>query len=361
MEIPVGPIHAGIIEPGHFRFSSVGETVLNLDARLFYTHRGLEKRAEGLAHREAFFIAERLCGTCSVANGLAFAEAVEQISGVTVPPRAQFLRTIALELERLYNHVGDIGAICAGVGYHWGTSVGARLKEELQRENERLTGNRFLRGLIIPGGVHHDLSAAEIAAVAAIARRTGERLAELMDSFSHNSSVMDRMDRTGTLSARIARDLGVTGVAARASGIDRDSRRDHPHAAYAQTPTLVPKVETKFAGDVQSRIKIREAEAFESIRLLQLLVATLPPGPLSVPLPDELAPRRTGLSVVESPRGASVHWLRTDGQGRVDRYHVRSASYANWPAIPYAALNAIVPDFPLVNKSFELCYACTDR
>jgi Ni,Fe-hydrogenase III large subunit/NADH:ubiquinone oxidoreductase subunit C len=391
MEIPVGPIHAGIIEPGHFRFSSVGETVLQLDARLFYTHRGLEKRAEGLTHREAFFIAERLCGACSVTNGLAFAEAVEQIAGVTAPPRAQFLRTIALELERLYNHVGDIGAICAGVGYHWGTSVGARLKEEIQRENERLTGNRFLRGLVIPGGVHADLTAQQIAEVATIARVTGEQLAELMDSFSHNSSVMDRMDHTGALSSRIAKDLGVTGVAARASGIDRDARRDHPHAAYAGaaswrapsgrvggdalapakgvpapvgpagTGDLVPRVEIKFAGDAHSRIKVRETEAFESIRLLQLLVATLPPGPLSVSIPDVLAPWRTGLSVVESPRGASIHWLRTDGQGRVDRYHVRSASYANWPAVPYAALNAIVPDFPLVNKSFELCYACTDR
>jgi Ni,Fe-hydrogenase III large subunit len=182
-----------------------------------------------------------------------------------------------------------------------------------------------------------------------------------MTSFSHNSSVMDRMDHTGALSAKIARDLSVTGVAARASGVDRDARRDHPHAAYALANAPVPRVETKSAGDCHSRVEIRAAEAFESIRLLQRLTATLPPSPLSVPLPDSLPPWRTGLSVVESPRGAAIHWLRSDGQGRVDRYHVRSASYANWPAVPYAALNAIVPDFPLVNKSFELCYACTDR
>lgn len=359
MEVPVGPIHAGIIEPGHFRFSTVGETVLHLDARLFYAHRGLEKRAEGLAHREAFFIAERLCGACSAANALAFSEAVEQIAGVKAPPRARFLRSLALELERLYNHVGDIGAICAGVGYHWGTSAGARLKEELQRENESLTGNRFLRGLIIPGGVAHDLTAEQLAEVAALARRTRLRLADLMSSFLSNSSVMDRMDHTGALSASIAADLGVTGVAARASGIDRDSRRDHPHAAYAGD--FMPRVETRPAGDVHSRIEIREAEALESIRLLKLLASALPPGPLSVPVPDRLPPWQIGLSAVESPRGAALHWLRTDGSGRVDRYHVRSASYANWPAVPYAALNAIIPDFPLVNKSFELCYACTDR
>ena len=360
MEIPVGPIHAGIIEPGHFRFSSIGETVLHLDARLFYAHRGLEKKAEGLLPLDAFCIAERLCGVCSVTNALAFSEAVEQIAGIAAPPRAQFLRTIALELERLYNHVGDIGAICAGVGYHWGTSVGARLKEELQRENERLTGNRFLRGLVIPGGVQYDLTTQQIAAIATIARNTGEQLTALMTSFSQNSSVMDRMDHTGALPPKIARDLGVTGVAARASGIDRDARRDHPHAGFREG-TLTPLIEIKYAGDAQSRVRVRATEAFESIRLLKLLVTTLPSGFLAVPLPGVLPPWRIGLSAVESPRGASIHWLRTDGQGRVDRYHVRSASYANWPAIPYAALNAIVPDFPLVNKSFELCYACTDR
>jgi len=361
IEVPVGPIHAGIIEPGHFRFSSVGETVLNLDARLFYSHRGLEKRAEGLTAAQAFFIAERLCGACSAANALAFAEAAEQISGVTVPLRGKYLRTVALELERLYNHVGDIGAICAGVGFHWGTSAGARLKEELQRENERLTGNRFLRGMVVPGGVHYDLTPEQISSVAAISRQTGEQLTDLVMSFSRNSSVMDRMDHTGALSRQIAKDLGVTGVAARASGIDRDARRDHPHAAFSLGGDLIPHVETKTAGDVNSRVKIRAQEAFESIRLIQALIAGLPSGPVSAAFPDVLPKWRIGLSAVESPRGASIHWLRTDGSGRIDRYHVRSASYANWPAIPYAALNAIIPDFPLVNKSFELCYACTDR
>jgi Ni,Fe-hydrogenase III large subunit/Ni,Fe-hydrogenase III component G len=361
MEIPVGPIHAGIIEPGHFRFSSVGETVLHLDARLFFSHRGLEKRAEGLSYREASFIAERLCGACSVANALAFAEAVEQIAGVAVPPRARYMRTIALELERLYNHVGDIGAICAGVGFHWGTSAGARLKEEIQRENERLTGNRFLRGLVLPGGVHFDLTTRQDAAIAALARATGKGLTDLMTSFARNSSVMDRMDRTGTLSTVVASDLGVTGVAARASGIDRDSRRDHPHAAYAMANTVHPEVVTRPAGDVQARIRVRAAEAFESIRILHALLDAMPQGPLSVSLPEALPPWKIGLSAVESPRGTSIHWLRTGGDGLVDRYHVRSASYANWPAVPYAAMDAIIPDFPLVNKSFELCYACCDR
>jgi Ni,Fe-hydrogenase III large subunit/Ni,Fe-hydrogenase III component G len=359
-EIPVGPIHAGIIEPGHFRFSSVGETVLHLDARLFFTHRGLEKRVEGLTSRDAFFIAERLCGACSVSHALAFAEAVEQIAGVTAPPRARFLRVVALELERLYNHVGDIGNICAGASYHAGTSAGMRLKETLQRENERLTGNRFLRGFVVPGGVSHD-GAARAAAIDRLARETGDRLTELMQALERNPSVVDRLDDTGILTPEEARDLGVTGVAARASGIDRDARRDHPHAAFEGPGAVVPRVSTDSGGDVHARITVRAAEATESVRLLRQLVASLPPGPLCAPLPDVLPAWRTGMAVVESPRGASIHWLRTDGAGRVDRYHVRSASYANWPAVPVAALRAIVPDFPLVNKSFELCYACTDR
>ena len=359
-EIPVGPIHAGIIEPGHFRFSSVGETVLHLDARLFFTHRGLEKRVEGLALRDAFYVAERLCGACSVSHALAFAEAAEQIADVTVPPRARALRTVALELERLYNHVGDIGNVCAGAAYHTGTSAGARLKEMLQRENERLAGNRFLRGFVVPGGVYHD-GADRAAAIDLLARVTGERLEELMLDLERNPSVVDRFDDTGLLTTEEAWDLGVTGVAARASGIDRDARRDHPHAAFGGPGGVVPNVMTELAGDVHARVAVRAAEAGESIRLLRLLVASLPPGPVRVPFPDAPPAWRSGLAAVESPRGASIHWLRTDGAGHVDRYHVRSASYANWPAVPVAALRAIVPDFPLVNKSFELCYACTDR
>jgi len=359
-EIPVGPIHAGIIEPGHFRFSSVGETVLHLDARLFYTHRGLEKRAEGLHPDDALCVAERLCGACSVAHGLAFVEALEQVAGVGVPPRARWLRSVVLELERLYNHVGDIGNLCAGAAYHWGTSAGARLKERVQRENERLTGHRFLRGYVIAGGVHHDL-ADEASEIDALVQSVGTGLAELLAGLERNPSFVDRLDGTGVLTTAAARDLGVTGVAARASGVDRDARRDHPHAAWHLAGAPPVHLTLKSAGDAHSRLKVRADEAADSVGLLRGLLANLPPGPLRVAMPDELPPWRVGLSSVESPRGASIHWLRADAHGRIDRYHVRSASYANWPAVPLAALSAIVPDFPLVNKSFELCYACTDR
>ena len=359
-EVPVGPIHAGIIEPGHFRFSTVGESVLNLEPRLFYTHRGLEKRIEGLAVDDGFYVAERICGVCSVSHALGFCEASEQIAGVEVPRRARFLRTIALELERLYNHVGDIGNLSAGASYHYGTSAGLRMKEALQQLGEALAGNRFLRGLVAPGGVRLDLTAGLARAIEAAADATGEALESLLERIENNPTVTDRLDTTGVLPLEDAIALGVTGVAARASGVDRDARRDHPHAAYA-SERLAVTVATETDGDVHARMDVRAVEARESMRLLRVLVGSLPPGPLHAAMPAALPPWRVGLSSIESPRGAAIHWLRSDAAGRIDRYHLRSASYANWPAVPVAAQSAIVPDFPLVNKSFELCYSCTDR
>jgi Ni,Fe-hydrogenase III large subunit/Ni,Fe-hydrogenase III component G len=360
-EVPVGPIHAGIIEPGHFRFSTVGESVLHLDARLFYTHRGLEKRVEGLSFADAFFVAERMCGVCSVSHGLGFCEAAEQIAGVEAPPRARALRTIALELERLYNHVGDVGNIAAGASYHYGTSAGLRMKEALQQLNEALTGSRFLRGLLVPGGVLLDLTAPLARSLEEVLSRTAEALASLEARIENNPTVLDRLDTTGVLALADAVALGVTGPAARASGVDRDARRDHPHGAYGREGAPVPAIVTAADGDVHARLQIRAAEARESMRLVRLLAASLPSGPLRADVPDALPPHGVGIAAIESPRGAAIHWLRADGAGRVDRYHLRSASYANWPAVPLAARTAIVPDFPLVNKSFELCYSCTDR
>ncbi len=360
-EIPVGPIHAGIIEPGHFRFTSVGETVLRLEARLFYTHRGLEKRMEGLAPLDAFYVAERICGVCSVAHGLGYCEALEQIAGVDAPPRARLIRGIALELERLYNHVGDIGNVCAGAAFHYGTATGLRLKERLQQMNERLAGNRFLRGLIIPGGARLDLPDDLLAELAAALQDTLVGLDGLMGRIEANPSVVDRLDDTGVLQHQAAVDLAVAGVTARASGVDRDARRDHPHGAFAGPEAPDLHVVTVAEGDVMARVTLRALEARESIRLVGEFVRRLQPGPLRVSLAEPLPGGRIGISAIESPRGEAVHWLRTDAGGRVDRYHLRSPSYHNWPAVALAAETAIVPDFPLVNKSFELCYSCTDR
>jgi Ni,Fe-hydrogenase III large subunit/Ni,Fe-hydrogenase III component G len=361
LEVPVGPIHAGIIEPGHFRFSTIGEKVLNLEPRLFYAHRGLEKRIEGLTAMDAFYVAERMCGVCSVSHGLGFCDAAEQIAKVEVPPRARTIRTLALELERLYNHVGDVGNISAGASYHYGTSAGSRMKEALQQMNERLAGNRFLRGLLKPGGVHFDLTDELVRSIEQVIASTEEALNHLTERIENNPTVLDRLDETGILSRQAAVDLGVTGIAARASGIDRDARRDHPHGAYANENGPRVKVLTEEDGDVHARLMLRIAEAHESMRLMRLMLSGMPSGPLCEVFPEALPPWGIGLSAIESPRGSSIHWLRSDGVGRIDRYHLRSASYANWPAVPLAAVTAIIPDFPLVNKSFELCYSCTDR
>jgi Ni,Fe-hydrogenase III large subunit len=301
-----------------------------------------------------------MCGVCSVAHGLGFCEAAEQIAGVEVPRRARVLRTVGLELERLYNHVGDIGNVAAGASYHYGTSAGLRMKETLQQLAEELVGHRFLRGLVVPGGVRLDLTPGHARAIEAALAATAEALASLMERIENNPTVTDRLDATGLLPLKDAVALGVTGVAARASGVDRDARRDHPHGAYGEK-ALEVAVATDVDGDVHARVNVRAAEARESIRLLRALLGMLPAGPLRAALPGALPPWRAGVAATESPRGASIHWLRSDGAGRIDRYHLRSASYANWPAVPIAAQSAIVPDFPLVNKSFELCYACTDR
>jgi Ni,Fe-hydrogenase III large subunit len=360
-EIPVGPIHAGIIEPGHFRFTSVGETVLHLDARLFYTHRGLEKRMEGLSPMDAFHVAERICGVCSVAHGLGYCEALEQIACIEVPPRARLIRGIALELERLYNHVGDIGNICAGASFHYGAATGMRMKERLQQLNEAVAGNRFLRDLLVPGGVRLDLSGDLVAVVTTTLRDTLAGLDGLMGRIEANPSIVDRLDDTGILSNQAAVDLAVAGVAARASGVDRDARRDHPHGAFTGGELSDLRIATTSEGDVMARVTIRALEARESIRLVGEFVRRLEPGPLQAALPDPLPGGLIGIAGIESPRGEAVHWLRTDANGCVDRYHLRSPSYHNWPAVALAAETAIVPDFPLVNKSFELCYSCTDR
>jgi len=360
-EIPVGPIHAGIIEPGHFRFTSVGETVLHLDARLFYAHRGLEKRIEGLSPIDAFYVAERICGVCSVAHGLGYCEALEQIAGVDVPPRARLIRSIALELERLYNHVGDIGNICAGAAFHYGTTTGMRLKERLQQMNEQIAGNRFLRGLMVPGGARLDLPDDLLRVLRATLQETLAGLDNLMGRIEANPSVVDRLDDTGVLQHQAALDLAVAGVAARASGVDRDARRDHPHGAFAGPTPPDLHVVTMSEGDAMARMTVRALEARESIRLVDEFVRRIEPGPLQVALAEPLPGGRIGISAIESPRGEAVHWLRTDAGGRIDRYHLRSPSYHNWPAVLLAAETAIVPDFPLVNKSFELCYSCTDR
>jgi len=357
VEIPVGPIHAGVIEPGHFRFAAVGEVVLHLETRLFYTHRGLEKLAEGKRFDRVLQIAERICGACALSHAVAYCQAIESLAGVEIPARATVLRTLFLEMERLYNHLGDLGNICAGVGFAVGTSQGGRLKEELQRLNTRLTGHRFLRGVCRVGGVRRDLDAAALRDAGETLRRVEAEFSSYVDLLLSTEPFVDRMLGTGIVPAQAARDLGAVGVAARASGVDRDARRDHPYAAYGQLdfPVIV-----RTEGDVRARARVRMDEAFASFGLALQLLEALPDGPLAIEV-GSLPPYRSAIGVTESPRGENVHWVRTGADGLIDRYRIRSASYCNWPIVALAVPGNMVPDFPLINKSFELCYSCLDR
>ncbi len=357
-QVPVGPIHAGIIEPGHFRFHVVGESVLELDARLFYTHRGIEKMAEGRTWQELLPLTERICGVCTVSHSYAYALALEKLAGVTVTQRANYLRLIYAELERIYNHLNDISAICAGVGLALGTQRGAELKEAALVLNRRLTGHRYLRGSIVPGGVGCDLDPTAQIELEAFTQQIAVAVSVLWDSVSGSDAFLDRMQTTGILTPENAEALGAVGPAARASGLKRDTRVDFSYGAYRN---LKPAVATEQAGDVYARFAIRFAEIQNSLELIREALAQLPEGELGSVLPPELPANQEAFGVVESARGSDLHWVATDGQGRIGRYVVRSASYPNWPALVTAVPGNIIPDFPLINKSFELCYACLDR
>lgn len=353
-EIPVGPVHAGIIEPGHFRFFAFGEDIINLQAQLFYTHRGVEKAAEGKKVEDAILVAERVCGVCSASHAAAFAQAVESIAGVEIPKRAKYIRTILLELERLYNHAGDIGNICAGVGFAYAVSRGAIIKERLMRLNLRLAGHRYLRGTIVPGGVKIDFS--DLSAFEEL-KEIENDLRQLTKVILSSQSVLDRMQTTGVLAKKWAVDLGAVGPSARAAGVQRDIRVDLPYAAY---PYLDFEVPVQGEGDVYCRFLQRCEECWQSFAIISQAVAQLPQGELAVELP-ELTTYATGVGCTESARGADVHWVMTGPDNTVSGYRVRSASHCNWPVLPLCLPGNIVPDFPLVNKSFELCYACLDR
>ena len=358
-EVPVGPIHAGIIEPGYFRFSQAGENVIRLDPTLFFTHRGIEKSLEGMPVDRAIFRIERTCGACSVSHALSFSQAVETIAAARIPERAGYIRVLVAELERLYNHVGDVGNICAGVGFAVGASQAGRQKENLMRLNEGLAGNRFLRGMIVPGGVTADINGELIRHTSGLINALAQDFKEWVEILENHAGFIDRCRQTGVLPRQVAADLAVVGPAARASGIDIDLRRDHPYAAYGRLDFKVP---VRRHGDVEDRLWLRVAEVRESCEIIRQVITVLANqrGELRIKLdlPKENA---SAFGWSESARGSNLHWLMLDGNQKIYRYVIRSASYPNWPAVAMAAPGNIIPDFPLINKSFELCYACLDR
>ncbi|MHB8693116.1 MAG: hydrogenase large subunit [Solirubrobacteraceae bacterium] len=353
-QVAVGPIHAGVIESGHFRFHTVGEKILAMDPRMFYKHRGLERAAEGAAAEQAIVYAGRACAACQVANTVAYAHAVEDALGHWPDPWLRRQRTVLLELERVYNHLHDIGAICAGVGYALGTMAFAALKDRAQELCARAFGHRFMFGTVIVGRTAADLDAD------ATDRLTGGLRELRADAFAawrdleFAGSLRARLDGVGCLDREDALALGAVGPAARASGVAIDARVANPRLAC---PGIQPAAVPDAAGDVAARLQIRSIELTASFDLLDdLLGEPLTPGGAVQARP----PFEIGVGRVESPRGETVCAVELAGP-RVARLHLRTASYANWPALAHATAGNLLPDFPLINKSFELCYACVDR
>ncbi len=354
-EIPVGPVHAGIIEPGHFRFSAVGETIFFLEPRLFYTHKGIEKLFETRGFAEGVKLAERVSGTSSFSHSVAYCMAVERMAGIEIPEKAKAVRTLLLELERLYNHIGDIGNMCAGTGLAVGYAKGALIKERLMQLNGRVTGSRYLRGINSIGGVTRDVlsHADDLLATVDLAKKEYKELMKLLlGTVSH----VERLENTGRLSRDIAVKLGVTGVAARASGINDDVRKAHPHLLYDR---LEFEAHTMARGDVFARMMIRAEEAECSISMINVLLERDYGGEPATEV-QEVPANACALGYTETPRGSVFYWVKSDAEGKPLRVKLRSPSFCNWPAVPFAVHGNIVPDFPLCNKSFNLSYSGCD-
>lgn len=355
-EIPVGPVHAGIIEPGHFRFSVVGERVLKLEERLGYTHKGIEKRFESMNLSEGVRLAGRVCGDSTVAFAWAYCMALESATGSQPAPRALWLRALLLERERIANHLGDLGALGNDAGLAFGLAQFSRLKEDVLRMNARLFGHRYLMDTVVPGGVARDLDPALRSDLLHEAQALEAELVTLRGIYNDHSGLQDRCINCGLLPGPLAARLGVVGLAARSSGIALDAR---VFPALPPYDALQPRIAVQRNGDVAARVAVRFDEALESLRLQRHILAGLPATPIAFPLGN--APAGSfGIGWVEGWRGEVFVALETGPGGTIRRCHPHDSSWQNWPAVEHAVMGNIVPDFPLINKSFNLSYSGHD-
>ncbi|MDD2759205.1 MAG: NADH-quinone oxidoreductase subunit C [Methylomonas sp.] len=355
-EIPVGPVHAGIIEPGHFRFQAVGELILNLEERLGYVHKGVEKIAEGRNPEALARLAGRVSGDTTVGHCWAACMAMERAAKVDIPPRAALIRGILAERERIANHLGDIGAICNDVAFVFGQMQFTRLRENWLRTQAGIFGHRLLMDCVIPGGVKSDISAADCDAVKHDISRLRKELSDIITALDLNSSLEDRLYTAGYLSEDMAAAYGTVGYVGRASGQDFDVRRD---AAYAPYDRVTVKVAMETQGDIASRLWIRYKEIMVSMKLIERFLGLLEPGDIvanwQVPEAGSL-----GLGIIDGWRGEIVSFVRFGADNLIDRFYPRDPSQLNWPALEKLVLNNIVPDFPVCNKSLNGSYSGND-
>jgi Ni,Fe-hydrogenase III large subunit len=355
-EVAVGPVHAGIIEPGHFRFQCHGEHVFHLEIALGYQHRGIERLLAAGPDRRTAALAETIAGDTAVGHGLASARALEALAGVAAPPRAATLRAVALELERLANHVGDLGALAGDVAFLPTASYCGALRAEYLNALAELCGNRFGRGLVVPGGVRFDLADDAAARLADRLDGAWTRVAAAAGLFFGAASVQNRLEKVGVVSAADAASLGMVGPAARACGLGADVRRTHPFAPYGEVRIGRCAANT---GDVAARAAVRLEEAEVSARLVAGWLRALPPGPVRAAAPAP-APGRLAVSLVEGWRGEICHAVVTGDGGRFARYKVVDPSFHDWKGLELALRGEQISDFPLCNKSFNLSYCGHD-
>ena len=355
-EIPVGPVHAGIIEPGHFRFQAVGEDILNLEEKLGYAHKGIEKRFESISWEEGAKLAGRVSGDTTVTHALCYSHAVESMRGCNPHRRALWLRALMLERERIANHLGDIGAICNDAAFAFMLYQLTILKERILRTNYKLLGHRFMMDKIIPGGVTVDINSDAKNEILSEMDWLTNEFERLVIIYDENTSLDDRLRDTGVLTPEKAKELSVVGFVARASGQGIDCRIQSPFSPYDR---IIPKMTVLNSGDVHARVWVRIEEVRDSIRLIREILNSLPDGKITESLTPQ-SPDKSGFAVVEGWRGEIVYWVQSGLKGEINRCMVRDPSSVNWIALEEAIHGNIVPDFPLCNKSFNQSYSGHD-
>ncbi len=368
-EVPVGPVHAGIIGPGHFRFSAAGEPIINLEARLGFTHRGVEKLFEGMSagSEAAARFSECVSGDSAFAYSAAYCMGIEKILGIRPPLRAQYLRGIFLELERMYNHANDIGGMAVDVGFSFPNAFASIIKERILALNEKISGSRYLKGINKVGGVSKDLDGPKKDVLLSSLDGISEDFTQLKAMLTSSISFMDRVDKTGILKKKTAVDLGIVGLAARASGIATDIRRVFPGVYSNAKFNLIKEDE----GDVLARLNVRLREFEESARLIREFTRNMEPGDICAavnPVRElrisngvKIEPKEgCGIGCIEGWRGPVMYWIKTDAAGLIERCKITDPSFHNWQGLCFAVLGNIIPDFPLCNKSFDLSYSGND-
>jgi Ni,Fe-hydrogenase III large subunit/Ni,Fe-hydrogenase III component G len=358
IQVPLGPLHITSDEPGHFRLYVDGEHIIDADYRLFYVHRGMEKLAESrLDYDQVTFLADRICGICGYAHNVAYSNSIERALGIEVPPRAHYIRTILLEVERLHSHLLNLGLACHFVGFDTGFMQFFRVREKAMKIAELLTGSRKTYGMNLIGGVRRDILKEQRATTQLLLKELRSEAATLVGMLVETPNVLQRTQNIGRLETNVARDYSPVGPTLRGSGFARDIRAIHPYCAYDRVPWTVI---SKDGCDVLSRTLIRAEEFFESVSLVERCLDEMPDGPV-LSEGHAYKPYRFALGYVEAPRGEDIHWSMLGDNQKIYRWKCRASSYNNWPSLRYMLRDNTISDAPLIVASIDPCYSCTER